>query len=176
MKTSNILLGTTILFALLTITFGYQGLLDNYKHWTCWDYPCPWITEDCEEICKDVDNIKDRVELTREERKEKHLKLREMYDPILKEYTEVTGIINGPFSRGYGYSHPDNLDDSLEATFDFSDGFFKHFEKLEIISPVSNSTDAGKITVLKEMLFPEMYVFWIFIIGIGVLIGIKIRK
>ena len=71
MKANNILLSTTVLFALLTVTFGYQGLLDNYKHWTCWDYSCPWVTEDCEEICKDVENTKDGVELTREERREK---------------------------------------------------------------------------------------------------------
>ena len=174
MKTSKILLSTTILFALLTVTFGYQGLLDNYKHWICWDY-CPWITEDCEEICKDVEPI-NQVELTREERRDYSQKLRDMYDPLLQEYTDKKGIIGGLFSRGYGYSHPDDLKDNLEATFEYSDGFLKHFEKLEIVSPLGDSEDAEKIFVLKEMTFPELYVFWIFTIGIGVLVGFKIRK
>ena len=136
---------------------------------------CPWDVENCEEICKDVD-VKNRVELTREEQREKSQKLRDMYDPILKEYTDMKGIINGPFSRVYGYSHPDRPEDNLEATFDYSDGFFKHFEKLEIASPLSDSENAEKITVLKEMVFPELYVFWIFTIGIGTLVGFKLRK
>ncbi len=174
MKTNTILLSTTILFALLTMTFGYQGLLDNYKLWTCWDY-CPWDTDDCEEICKDVIPEK-RVELTREERREKSQKIRDMYDPIFKEYTSSVGIIAGPFPRGHGFSHPDNLEGDIEAHFDYSDGFFKHFEKLEIISSWSDSENAGKITLVKWMVFPEMYVFWIFTIGIGVLVGFKVRK
>ena len=102
MKTSHILLSTTILFTFFTVTFEYQVLLYNYKHWPCWDYSCPWVTEDCEEICKDVDNAKDRVELTREERREKCQKLSEIYDLILKEYTDTKGIIDGLFSREYG--------------------------------------------------------------------------
>lgn len=174
MKTNTVLLSTTILFALFTITFGYQGLLDNYMLWTCWDY-CPWDTEDCKEICKDV-AVNNRVELTREEQREKSQKIRDMYDPILKEYTSSVGIVEGPFSRGHGFSHPDNLEDNLEADFDYSDGFFKHFEKLEIVSPLSDSENAGKIALLKEIIFPEMHVFWIFTIGVGVLVGYKIRK
>ena len=51
-----------------------------------------------------------------------------------------------------------------------------HFQELEIISPLKQTDDAGKITVVKEMLFPEMYVFWVFIIAIGVLAGFKMRK
>ena len=174
MKTNTILLSTTILFALFTMTFAYQGLLENYMHWTCWDY-CPWDTEDCEDICKDT-VIDNRVELTREEQREKSQKIRDMYDPILKEYTNSVGVVAGPFSRGHGFSHPDNLEDNLEANFEYSDGFFKHIEKLEIISPLSDSKNAGNLTLLKYMIFPEMYVFWISIIGIGVLVGFKIRK
>ncbi|MCH9657129.1 hypothetical protein K0U27_00305 [archaeon] len=68
------------------------------------------------------------------------------------------------------------MEDNLEANFDYSDGFFKHFEKLETTSSLGDSDNAGKIILLKEMVFPEMYVFWIFTIGIGVLVGFKIRK
>ena len=174
MKINKILLSTTVLFALFTVTFGYQGLLDNYKHWTCWDY-CPWVTEDCEEICKDVES-KNKAELTKEERREYSRQLREMYDPLIKEHTNTKGIIDGPFSRGHGYSHPDNLNDDLEVDFEYSDGVFKHFEKFKIVSPLNSSEDAGKITILKEMIFPELYVFWIFTIGIGIFVGFKIRK
>ena len=131
MKTSKILLSTTILFALLTVTFGYQGLLDNYQHWTCWDY-CPWITEDCEEICKDVET-KNQVELTKEERREYSQKLRDMYDPIIKEYADTKGVIDGPFSRGHSYSHPDALEDGLEVTFEYSDGFSNTLKNLRLL-------------------------------------------
>jgi len=176
MKTNFILLTTTIVFALLTITFGYQGLLMNYQGWICWD-SCVWETfEDCEEICKDAVPEK-RIELTREEQKEKSLKLREMYNPIFDEYDDSVGIpAGGIFSRGHGYSHPESLEDNLEANFDYSDGVFTHFEQAEIVSPLQQTDDAGKIIILKEMLFPEMHVFWLFIIAIGVLVGFKMRK
>lgn len=174
MKTKHILLGTTIFFALLTMTFGYQGLLDNYILWTCWNY-CPWETDDCEEICKDVKSI-NPPELTRDEKRDKSQKLHDMYDPIIEQYTESIGIFGGPFSRGTGYTHPNNLEDNLNASFEYSDGFFKHIEKLEIVSPLSDSENAGEISVVKEMIFPEMYVFLIFTIGIGVIVGFKIRK
>ena len=174
MKTNFILLSTTIVFALLTITFGYQPLLSNYQNWICWD-SCVWeIFEECEEICKDAPEK--QVELTRDEKKEKSQKLRDMYNPIFEKYTSSVGIAGGTFSRGHGYSHPVSLEDNLEANFDYSDGFFMHFQELEIISPLKQTDDAGKITVVKEMLFPEMYVFWVFIIAIGVLAGFKMRK
>ena len=174
MKIQYILLGTTILFAFFTVTFGYQGLLTNYQFWTCW-HGCMWDTlEDCEEICKDV-KPENKVEMTREERREHYQKLREVYDPIVDEYTNSVGIIGGVFGRGTGSTYPDNLEDNIEASFHYSDGVFAHFEKLEIASVFGDSENPGKITVIREMIFPEMYVFWIFTIGIGVLVGFKIK-
>ncbi|QLH06655.1 hypothetical protein [Nitrosopumilus ureiphilus] len=174
MKTNFILLTTTIVFALLTVTFGYGGLLSNYQHLTCWD-SCAWeILEGCDEICKDVPEK--RTELTREEQKEKGQKLREIYDPILEKYISSIGIMGGPFPRGHGYSYPVSLEDNLDANFDYSDGFFMHSQILEIVSPLKQTDDAGKITIVKEMLFPEMYVFWLFVIAIGIIVGFKIRK
>ena len=176
MKTNFILLTTTIVFALLSITSGYQGLLMNYQGWICWDYSCVWETfEDCEEICKDVVPEK-RIELTREELKEKSLKLREMYNPIFDEYNNSIGIPGGVWIKSHSYSYPESLEDNLEVNFHYSDGVFMHFEQAEIVSPLQQTEDAGKIIILKEMLFPEMYVFWLLIIAIGVIIGYKMRK
>ena len=177
MKTNFILLTTTILFALLTITFGYRGLLMNYQGWICWD-SCMWETfEDCEEICKDVIVPEKRMGLTKEEKREKSLKLREMYNPIFDEYDNSVGIpAGGIFSKGHNYSHPDFLEDNLEANFHYSDGIFTHFEQAEIVSPLQQTEDAGKIIIVKEMLFPEMHVFWLLVVTIGMIAGFKIRK
>ena len=112
MKTNFILLSTTIVFALLTITFGYQPLLSNYQNWICWD-SCVWeIFEECEEICKDAPEK--QVELTRDEKKEKSQKLRDMYNPIFEKYTSSVGIAGGTLDllRNYQQNASFNQTDS----------------------------------------------------------------
>ena len=174
MKTSLMLLSSTVVFALLTITFGHNLLLSNYQYWTCWN-SCIWDTfEECSDMCND-EPTQESIPETREDRKKKSQKLRDMYQPIIYDHADNIKSNGWMFNRGYGYSHPDSLEDNLTLRFEYSDGFFMHLQVLDVVSPL-NVENPGKITLVKEMLFPEVHLFWAFILGIGVIMGIKTRK
>lgn len=176
MKTSLILLITTAFFAVLTMALGYDVLFMNYQYWNCWD-SCLWYNaEECDEICKEKDQLHEPISETREERRERLDKIREVYDPILREYDDKVMNSGWVLPRGYGFSYPDSPEENIEASYDYSDGIFIHLQKLEIVSPLSPTTDAGTISVIKELVFPELWVFLVSIVGICVFVGYRIRK
>lgn len=187
MKTTYALLTTAAFFAVLVMNFGYQNLYFNYLYWNCWDRCIVFESEECDKICKESEK---KPELTPEsflaqsviENKQKSKQLREMYHPILHEYAdsirETRWIV---FSHGSSWSHPESIHENLEAEFNYSDGIFHYRQKLDIVSPVlqtegDDDNDAGRISVTKEIIFPELGVFLVFIVGAFTLAGFQIRR
>ncbi len=180
MKTTFTLLIAAAVFAMLAMSFGYQNLYYNYLYWVCWDQCIVFESKKCNEICKEQEL---QPEPTPEslaqsiiESKQKSNQLRELYHPILHEYADSIHETKWVFSHGSSWNHPESIEDNLEAEFEYSDGIFHYKQKLDIVSPMSQAEDAGRILVTKELVFPELGVFLVFIVGVFSFVGFRIRR
>jgi len=178
MKTTYALLITTTFFALLAMSFGYQNLYYNYLYWTCWDHCIVFEPSKCDEICNEPQpepTTKSRVQYTIEQR-EKHDEFKKIYHPIIHTYANNLKEKGWVFSHGSSYSYPESIKDNLDVEFEYSDGILHYKQKLDIVSPISQTDNAGVISITKEIIFPELGVFLVFILGISAFVGFLIGK
>lgn len=146
-------------------------MLSNYQYWTCWD-SCLWTNQkSCDEECLEENKRPRPSDL---EQQEKSQKLKDMYRPIFATYQDNQSK-NGWIQFSRGYSHPYFLEDNLHVDYKFTNGFLSYFQQLEIVSPL-NENDGGKIIVIKEMMFPESWVFLVVVTGIFGSFGYRMIK
>ena len=171
LKQNFMILFSISVLVLVGIVVGYGFVLSNYQYWTCWD-ACLWTGEDsCDEVCKEENKRPRPSEI---EKQEKSQRLKDMYRPIFVEYQENKNN-EGWMMNSRGYSHPYSLEDNLKVEYKFGNGFLIYLQKIEITSTLSE-TNPGEIMVLKEMMFPEMWVFLVSAAGMFGAIGITMRK
>jgi len=171
MKQNLMLLLSAAVLVLVGLAAGYGFILSNYQYWTCWD-ACLWTGEDsCNEVCKEENKRPRPSEL---EKQEKSQRLKEMYRPIFAQYQENKNN-DGWLMHSRSYSHPYFLEDNLKVEYQFENGFLIYLQQLEITSTLSD-TNPGEITILKEMMFPELWVFLVSTAGAFSAIGYKVRK
>ena len=171
MKQNFIILFSVAVLVLVGITAGYGFMLSNYQFWICWE-ACLWTWEvSCDEQCRAED---DRPEQSESEKREKSQSLKDMYKPIFVQYQEDKNNEGWVF-QSRGYSHPYLLEENLQVEYKFGNGFLIYLQKLEITSTL-DETNPGEIIVLKEMMFPEMWVFLALAAGMFGAIGYKMRR
>jgi len=178
MKRTYVILVATTFFALLTMSFGYPSLYFNYLYVACWDFCIVSEPSECDEICNESQPILTPESTTQStiDSKQKSKQLRELYRPILDEYIDGFRNYGLVLSHGSSYGHPESLDDTLKVDYEYSNGIFTTKQNLEIESPLSQTNNAGKITVIDEIFFPELWVFLVFILGISTFVGFRIRR